>query len=110
MITYANLGDYYCPNCGFKRPELDVQLTEMVRMDNTSADFVIDGEEYGIAVGGMYNVYNALATTAVAEYYQVAPDKIRAGLAYDEKVFGRQETIKVGDKECTLVLVKIPLV
>ena len=45
-------------------------------MDNTSADFVIDGEEYGIAVGGMYNVYNALATTAVAEYYQVAPDKI----------------------------------
>ena len=45
MITYANLGDYYCPNCGFKRPELDVQLTEMVRMDNTSADFVIDGEE-----------------------------------------------------------------
>jgi UDP-N-acetylmuramyl tripeptide synthase len=48
---------------------------------------VIDGEEYGIAVGGMYNVYNALAATAVAEYYQVAPDKIRAGLAYDEKVF-----------------------
>ena len=78
-------------------------------MDNTSADFVIDGEEYGIAVGGMYNVYNAPAAT-VAEYYQVAPDKIRAGLAYDEKVFGRQETIKVGDKECTLVLVKIPLV
>ena len=109
MITYANLGDYYCPNCGFKRPELDVQLTEMVRMDNTSADFVIDGEEYGIAVGGMYNVYNALAATAVAEYYQVAPDKIRAGLAYDEKVFGRQETIKVGDKECTLVLVKNPV-
>ena len=63
MITYANLGDYYCPNCGFKRPELDVQLTEMVRMDNTSADFVIDGEEYGIAVGGMYNVYNALAAS-----------------------------------------------
>ncbi len=47
-----NLGDYYCPNCGFNRPELDVQLTEMVRMDNTSADFVIDGEEDGIAVGG----------------------------------------------------------
>ena len=39
----------------------------------------------------------------------MAPDKIRAGLAYDEKVFGRQETIKVGDKECTLVLVKNPV-
>ncbi|MGH2096237.1 DUF1727 domain-containing protein, partial [Enterococcus faecalis] len=61
---------------------------------------------YVIAVDEMYNVYNALAATAIAVYYQVAPDKMRAGLAYDEKVFGRQQTIKVGDKECTLVLVK----
>ena len=91
MITYANLGKYYCPNCGFHRPELDYKLTAVTHMDNTSADFVIDGENYGIEVGGMYNVYNALAAASVAEYYQVAPEKIRAGLAYDEKVFGRQE-------------------
>lgn len=109
MITYANLGKYYCPNCGFHRPELDVQLTEMVAMDNTSADFVIDGSEYSIAVGGMYNVYNALAATAVAEYYGVAPEKIKAGLSYDEKVFGRQETINIDGKLCTLILVKNPV-
>jgi len=30
-------------------------------------------------------------------------------LAYDEKVFGRQEVIRIGDKECTLVLVKNPV-
>lgn len=109
MITYANLGKYYCPNCGFHRPELDVQLTEMVAMDNTSADFVIDGSEYSIAVGGMYNVYNALAATAVAEHYGVAPEKIKAGLSYDEKVFGRQETINIDGKLCTLILVKNPV-
>lgn len=109
MITYANLGKYYCPNCGFRRPELDVKLTEIVKMDNTSADFVIDDSEYGIEVGGMYNVYNALAATAVAEHYGVQPDKIKIGLGYDEKVFGRQETIKIGNKECTLILVKNPV-
>ncbi|MGX7244775.1 MurT ligase domain-containing protein [Enterococcus quebecensis] len=109
MITYANLGKYYCPNCGFHRPELDVQLTEMVKMDNTSANFVIDGAEYSIAVGGMYNVYNALAATAVAEHYGVTPEKIRAGLSYDEKVFGRQETINIEGKLCTLILVKNPV-
>ena len=75
MITYANLGKYYCPNCGFKRPKLDYKLTAITAMDNTSADFIIDGNSYGIEVGGMYNVYNALAATAVAEYYQVAPEK-----------------------------------
>ena len=109
MITYANLGKYYCPNCGFQRPELDYKLTAVTHMDNTSADFVIDGENYGIEVGGMYNVYNALAAASVAEYYQVDPAKIRAGLAYDEKVFGRQEIINIDGKQCTLVLVKNPV-
>ena len=61
MITYANLGKYYCPNCDFKRPELDYRLTDMVRMDNVSADFVIDGHEYGIEVGGMYNVIRTIS-------------------------------------------------
>ncbi|EOL42478.1 Mur ligase middle protein [Enterococcus phoeniculicola] len=109
MITYANLGDYYCPNCDFHRPELDYQLTDMVSMDNVSADFIIDGQEYGIEVGGMYNVYNALSAAAVAEYYGVAPEKIRQGLSYDEKVFGRQEIISIDGKKCTLVLVKNPV-
>ena len=57
----------------------------------------------------MYNVYNALAATAVAEHYNISPDNIRKGLAYDEKVFGRQEVIHIDDKECTLVLVKNPV-
>ncbi|BDP67868.1 hypothetical protein EfmAA55_22970 [Enterococcus faecium] len=71
----------------------------MVRMDNVSADFVIDGHEYGIEVGGMYNVYNALAATAVAEYFNVDPDKIKQGLGYDEK----EDTFSVS-KEAILYL------
>lgn len=102
MITYANLGKYYCPNCGFHRPELDYKLTEMTAMDNTSVDFVIDGNDYRIEVGGMYNVYNALAATAVAEYYGVAPAKSNLVWPMTKKVFGRQEVIRIGDKECTL--------
>ena len=108
-ITYANLGKYYCPNCGFHRPALDYTLTELTAMDNKSSDFIIDGNAYHLEVGGMYNIYNALAATAVGEFYKVAPEKIRKGLAYDEKVFGRQEVIQVGDKELTLILVKNPV-
>lgn len=109
MITYSSLGKYYCPHCDFKRPELDYQLTELKNMTNTSAEFVVDGEEYSIEVGGLYNVYNALSATAVARHYGLSPEKIRAGLSYDERVFGRQEIINVGDKECTLILVKNPV-
>ncbi|MGX6970915.1 Mur ligase family protein [Vagococcus bubulae] len=109
MITYSNLGDYYCPNCDFKRPDLNVSLTDIKHMTNVSSTFTIDEHDYQIEVGGMYNIYNALAATAVAKHYHIAPDKIRKGLAYDEKVFGRQEVIEIGDKQCTLVLVKNPV-
>lgn len=109
MITYANLGKYYCPNCDFHRPELAYKLTELTNMTNTSAEFVIDGHPYKLEVGGMYNIYNALAATAVAEYYTISSDKIKAGLGFDEKIFGRQEVIDIAGKKCTLVLVKNPV-
>jgi len=109
MITYANLGNYFCPNCEFKRPELDYVLSDLLEIDNQSSRFVVDNQEYKIEIGGMYNIYNALAAAAIAEYYEVSPEKIREGLGYDEKVFGRQETFMIDDKECTLVLVKNPV-
>ncbi|MGO2083944.1 MurT ligase domain-containing protein [Vagococcus sp.] len=109
MITYSNLGKYYCPNCDFKRPDLEVELTEITTMTNTASSFTIEQENYQIEVGGLYNVYNALAATAVAKHYNISSDKIRKGLAYDDKVFGRQEVISIGDKRCTLVLVKNPV-
>lgn len=109
MLTYGNLGKYYCAHCGFKRPELTYRLTKINQMDNLSSSFEIDNEPYKVEVGGMYNIYNALAATAVAKYYGVSPEKIRKGLAYDEKIFGRQEVIQIGDKSCTLILVKNPV-
>ena len=109
MITYSNQGKYYCPHCHFKRPELDVKLTSIDAMTNQSAAFTIENEPYQIEVGGLYNVYNALAATAVGHHYHVSPENIRRGLAHDQKVFGRQEVIQIEDKECTLVLVKNPV-
>ena len=109
MITYANLGKYYCPNCDFKRPELAYQLTQLGEMTNVSSDFTVDEESYKIEVGGLYNIYNALTAAAVGQHYGVSPEKIRLGLSYDEKVFGRQEVITIGSKKCTLVLVKNPV-
>ena len=99
MITYSNLGDYYCPNCDFKRPNLNVALTDIKHMTNVSSTFTIDEHDYQIEVGGMYNIYNALAATAVAKHYNISPEKIRKGLSY----------VEIGDKKCTLVLVKNPV-
>ena len=109
LNTYANLGDYTCPNCDFHRPELDYKLTKLTKITNTTSEFVIDGQDYKINVGGLYNIYNALAAVSIAEFFGVAPEKIKAGFNKSRAVFGRQETFKIGNKSCTLVLIKNPV-
>lgn len=109
LNTYANLGHYTCLNCDFKRPKLDYQVTALTKTTNVSSAFVIDGQEYSINVGGLYNIYNALAAVAVAEFFGLSPEQIKAGFEKSRAVFGRQETFSIGDKSCTLVLIKNPV-
>lgn len=108
-MTYANLGDYICLNCGFSRPKLDVALTDLIEVSNTHSIFTIDGQDYQINIGGLYNIYNALAAVAVAKELGVDAAAIKKGFDQSRAVFGRQETFKIGDKECTLVLIKNPV-
>lgn len=75
LNTYANLGDYVCENCSFHRPKLDYALTDLTKITNTTSEFVIDGQDYKINVGGLYNIYNALAAVSVAEFFGVSPEK-----------------------------------
>lgn len=109
MNTYANLGNYICENCGFSRPELDYQLTELSEITNTSSKFIIDGTDYKINVGGLYNIYNALAAVSVAEYFNVPKETIAAGFELSKAVFGRQETLEIDGKKVTIVLIKNPV-
>ena len=107
--TYANLGAYICEGCECKRPELDYRLTDLVELTNNRSRFVIDGQEYGIQIGGLYNIYNALAAVAIARFLGADSQLIKQGFDKSRAVFGRQETFKIGDKSCTLVLIKNPV-
>ncbi|HEL1078394.1 TPA: Mur ligase family protein [Streptococcus equi subsp. zooepidemicus] len=109
LNTYANLGDYTCLNCDFQRPKLDYKLRQLTSITHHSSDFVIDDQTYHINVGGLYNIYNALAAIAVAEFFGISADQIKAGFNKSKAVFGRQETFSIKGKACTLVLIKNPV-
>ena len=109
LNTYANLGAYICEDCGFKRPKLDYSLTALNALEHNRSAFTIDGQDYQINIGGLYNIYNALAAVSVAQFFGVDPSTIKSGFDKSRAVFGRQETFKIGDKECTLVLIKNPV-
>ncbi|WP_295729762.1 Mur ligase family protein [uncultured Limosilactobacillus sp.] len=108
-LTYASLGEYFCPHCGFHRPELKYQVTKLGKMTPTSSKFSIDDHEFEIGVGGLYNIYNALAAYSLGRFLGVTPEQIQTAFQADEHVFGRQEIINVDGKEVTLVLVKNPV-
>ncbi|WP_262314775.1 Mur ligase family protein [Lacticaseibacillus parakribbianus] len=108
-LTYANLGDFFCPNCGFKRPVLAHTVTAITEQTPTSSAFAIDGHPYQLAIGGTYNIYNALAAYAVGAEFGITPTQVTQAFSYDEQVFGRQEEIAIGEKQITLILVKNPV-
>ncbi len=110
--TYAHLGGFYCPACGYERPAADVRAVEVseIAKDHTTARFAADGEEFDvrIALPALFNVYNALgAVTAFA----ASGRDIRtaaASLAGVASGFGRMETFEVGGSRVQVILVKNP--
>ena len=81
LITYAGLGDYFCPHCGFKRPKLDYAVTKLGKLTPTSSTFELDGQEYRIEIGGLYNIYNALAMCAVCRFAGLTVEQCAAAAA-----------------------------
>jgi UDP-N-acetylmuramyl tripeptide synthase len=56
---YSQLGDYYCPVCGFKRPKIDFEVKN-VKL-GTPMEFTINGQKMVINYKGFYNIYNLIA-------------------------------------------------
>lgn len=109
FMTFGNQGDYFSVTDDFKRPELDYAVTKVNEMTPRFSNFDIDGETYQIEIGGMYNIYNALAAYAVGRYLGVSTEQIHHAFESSAQIFGRQEAVKVNGKEVTIVLIKNPV-
>ena len=59
---YSQLGDYYCPKCGFTRPKPDFDAEDVKVGDQLS--FCVEGKHIVANYKGFYNVYNILAAYA----------------------------------------------
>lgn len=106
---YANLGDFFCPNCGYHRPELKYTVNEIIDQTPNSVDFQMGEKEYKINVGGTYNIYNALAAYSVAREFGLSENEVAQALEESKRIFGRQELINYAGKEIDLILVKNPV-
>lgn len=108
LNNYSSLGDFACPNCDFKSPKITYKLDKKDRLEANYSSFYLGNEFYEINVGGLYNIYNALAAISCAKELGLSYDEIYRGLKNQKNVFGRQENIQIYNKNLIINLVKNP--
>jgi UDP-N-acetylmuramyl tripeptide synthase len=111
-IYLAHLGRYHCPQCGQKRPRPTVFATDVTLKGIRAAAFTLHapgGERrVELPLPGLYNVYNALGAAALTLSLGVGLDDVAAGLAAVAPAFGRAETLDLGGRPASILLVKNP--
>jgi len=111
-VYMGHMGRYRCPNCGRERPAPDVAAERVVLRGMTGSEVLLrtpaGALELKLPLPGLYNVYNALGATALSLSLGATLDHVRAGLEGMPAVFGRVETIPVGGRDVSILLVKNP--
>ena len=109
--TFAHLGEWYCPNCGMERPSPDLAADMVEPLDDGSRVVLREGSEthtITVALSALYNVYNALAALSAARAMGWDMDRCESSLAGFHAMFGRMESLQVGQTPVQIVLVKNP--
>jgi lipid II isoglutaminyl synthase (glutamine-hydrolysing) len=111
-VYLAHLGRYHCPNCGRRRPDPAVVGRDVELRGIRSAAFTLAhaGEEHRVELPlpGLYNVYNALGAAALCLALEIPLAQVAAGLAAVAPAFGRAETLDLGGRPTSILLVKNP--
>ncbi|MBR4578334.1 MAG: DUF1727 domain-containing protein [Oscillospiraceae bacterium] len=109
--TFAHLGDWYCPNCGSRRPEPTLRCEALEARPGGSRITLRapEGErELELGLPALYNVYNALAALTAARAMGWDTERCCRSLRDFNAMFGRMESMQVGDTPVQIVLVKNP--
>jgi lipid II isoglutaminyl synthase (glutamine-hydrolysing) len=111
-VYLGHMGRYRCPNCGRTRPEPQVAATS-VALDGMSGSRVELRTPQGdlsveLRLPGLYNVYNAVAAVATALELGVPLATVGEALEGFGGAFGRVETIPVGGRQVSILLIKNP--
>lgn len=91
-VYLSHLGDFDCPNCGFKKSQVN-----------------IDSSQWPQILIGLYNKYNTLAATLLAQQIGVAETTILETIKTFEAAFGRAEELEISGKKVRILLAKNPV-
>jgi UDP-N-acetylmuramyl tripeptide synthase len=109
---YAHLGHYACGKCGWRRPPVGVSGSRVELSDSDGAELEATtpcgNQLLHVPLGGLYNIYNALAAVAGAYALGVDPVAVEQAVAAATAAFGRLERFQVRGRQVCLIIVKNP--
>lgn len=108
LVTYNHLGAFYCPECGYKRAELNYAVNKIFDLTSENSSVLINDTEVFISQSGAYNIYNGLCAFSIAKELGIEDPVIKTSLQNQSSSFGRQEQISIGNKDVQIILVKNP--
>ncbi|MCR5214747.1 MAG: MurT ligase domain-containing protein [Eubacterium sp.] len=122
--TYAHLGGYVCPKCGYKRMIPNLQVESIDKMNSQGSDIKVSfnnidrpstpnkrsSETKKIHVGlpALYNIYNSIAAIGAFEAAGWKRTSITQSLANISSSFGRMESFNYNNVDIQMILVKNP--
>ncbi len=107
---YSQLGNYICPKCGFKRPELSYAVRDVDMSDGLKFT-VYNGNKaypYNLNYRGFYNIYNILASVAALCECGEDISALEPVFAAYKPQIARMEPFNIGGKTVILNLAKNP--
>jgi UDP-N-acetylmuramyl tripeptide synthase len=109
---YSHVGHWACLACGYARPRPDVSASAVTFSSLEGSRFTLttpDGRaEAGVALPGLYNVYNALAAATAGVAMGASLGAITEAMGRFVPQFGRAERIEARGRTVHLLLAKNP--
>lgn len=111
-ISYGHLGGFRCPRCGYRRPEAEYAVTEILdqRADGSTVVMKIKGRRHVVEINlpAMYNIYNAAGAVAAVSEMGLGTEAAIQALGRFQCGFGRMENFALGQGGAKMMLVKNP--
>lgn len=108
FFHYGQLGLYYCPACGLKRPEPNFTASA-IQLTGELYDFIMDGMKLHSAIRTPYNIYNTLS--AYTALCALAADKNHFKEMIESFDYGnnRESVFSINGTNIQLHLAKNPI-
>lgn len=110
--TYAHLGGFTCPSCGYARPRPGVAVEQILGRSSNSCELQVRvGEERAAVhadVPADYDIYNCVAAIAALTAFGLPAQDAYAAVGHFRHGFGRGEVFNMDGCSVRLMLMKNP--